>query len=93
MFPKKPEYAFLPVLLRPCDAQTQSKAGEFRYSGNTASLPGIQKGTDHQTLTYNKKNQLMKKFLKNGDFKHTHFYELTYRTEKAFDFIAEKMGE
>ncbi|KHO55140.1 MAG: hypothetical protein QT10_C0006G0027 [archaeon GW2011_AR19] len=49
-----------------------------------------------QTLTYNKKNQLMKKFLKNGDFKHTHFYEyddkgqrikdewfITYKNEKS----------
>ena len=30
---------------------------------------------------------------KRTDRQHTHFYELTYRTEKAFDFIAEKMGK
>ena len=45
-----------------------------------------------QTLTYNKKNQLMKKFLKNGDFKHTHFYEYDDKGQRIKDewFISYK---
>jgi len=45
-----------------------------------------------QILTYNKKNKLIKKFLKNGDFKHTHFYEYDDKGQRIKDewFIAYK---
>src|SRR3989344_2105493 len=47
---------------------------------------------DWQILTYNKKNKLIKKFLKNGDFKHTHFYEYDDKGQRIKDewFIAYK---
>ncbi|MBI2057190.1 hypothetical protein HYT91_02970 [Candidatus Pacearchaeota archaeon] len=50
---------------------------------------------DWQVLTYNKKDQLMKKILKEGDFKHTHFYEYDDKGQRIKDewFIAYKNKE
>ena len=48
--------------------------------------------SNQQILTYNKKNQLLKKVLKKEDFNHTHFYEYDDKGHRIKDewFISYK---